>query len=85
MNGSEAISDLVSITNLDGTNLIDKTTMPDCAVVNVASGFNETTEEVIYVKGRDIGAYISYLTIVNQEYEKRFKEICAKDNTYSWC
>ena len=46
---------------------------------------NDTINE----DGRDIGAYISYLTIVNQELLSRIEtletELCAKDDTYSFC
>ena len=62
--------------------------MPVCALTNIPIRVNENNE-TIYEKGRDIGAYISYLTIVNQELLIRIEtletELCNKDNTYSFC
>ena len=68
--------------------IIDKTSMPSCDITNIPVGINENNE-TIYEQARNIGAYISYLTIVNQEQQKQIEtlqaELCAKDNSYSFC
>jgi len=88
MTGEDAVNLLSGIVGTASGD-INKITMPSCAVVDIASGYDNKTEKVIYEKGRDLGAYVSYLTIINQEQQKEIEllksELCKKDQTYSWC
>lgn len=87
LQNSSALELLEDITNVADTNIINKESLPDCAVTNITSVDDEGN--VIVEKGRDIGAYISFLTQVSQEQyqdtENIKNELCKKDDSYNWC
>ncbi|MEK6881230.1 MAG: hypothetical protein AABY22_16535 [Nanoarchaeota archaeon] len=88
MTGSAAIGNL-SLISGTSNNQINKSTMPSCALKTLVVGVNQNTNETITEQGRDIGAYISFLTIVNKEQQQQINllvsELCARDPTYSFC
>ena len=85
MTGSEALN---ALRNINGNVNINHTSMPTCTRVSIPR-FDSETNLTINEDGRDIGAYISYLTIVDQELLNKVEmletELCNKDNTYSFC
>ena len=69
LDGENSLTYLASITNKG--ELIDKTTMPPCSIVEIQNG-NET------VLGRDLGAYTSYLTQVSQELNEKLNNLTQR-------